>query len=317
MSVRARRLLAELVAAAALLFATLHPFCAYADDTSEGAMLPGLRSDPPRSVTVSSVSLIVRDGRVEAKLAVDVPPAGSWVTIQMPRFGWLGESEPYPDRHFPELKILNGKEPTIVESSFVAFMGSTDVTKAVLAAGVDPFAIANTPPFVTPGPGSTDAFEMLQRLGAVELSGAEYIARWTAQRAVKVRLTPGSTTLALVYRARPAYSLRRFDQISRPAFLESSCLSVEAFVSALGPAPAGRLFAIREYAISVSIDDKPPHSLSIAVDAPEKKDAQRSLLAFCGADKKAVTGREAIAKVAARTDAKGVAHIFSIETALR
>jgi hypothetical protein len=229
----------------------------------------------------------------------------------MPRFGWLGESEPYPDRQFPELQILDGGAPARTESNFAAFVGSADVTEAIHAAGVEPFAIADTPPFVTPGVGGAPALETLERLGAVENSGGDYIAKWTAQRKVKVALNPGSDTLTLTYKARPGYALLRFDQISRPAYLAKYCLSTHDLVSVFGHAVATRMFVVSDYAIPLSIDDRPPPSLSVTVDAPGKEGVQRSLIAFCGADGKAVIGRATSIRALARTDAKGIIRIWS------
>jgi hypothetical protein len=286
--------------------------CAYADDTSAGVMLPGLRSEPAGSVAVSAASLRLQAGRIEATLEVTVRRGqASSVVIRTPRFGWLGEAEPYPDRQFPELQILVGGAPARTESTFAAFAGSADVTAAIRAAGFDPFAIADTPPFVTPGAGDAPAVGTLERLGAVEQSDGNYIAKWTAQRKVKVALSPSSHTLTLKYMARPGFALLRFDQMSSSAYLAKYCLSAHDLVRALGPAAATRMFVVSDYAIPLSIDDRSPPSLSVAVYGPGKEEAQEYLIAFCGADGKAVIGQAADIKALARPDAKGVIRIWS------
>ena len=279
-------------------------------------MLPGLRSDPAGSITVSAASLVLRSGHVEAKLTVNVRRGqGSSVTIQMPRFGWLGEAEPYPSRQFPELQILAGGAPAAMESSFAAFVGSAVVTEALRKAGVDPFVIVETPPFVTAKAGGAAALETLERLGAVQKDGGDYLAKWTAERKVKVALKPGTDTLTLTYRPRPGYALLRFDQITRPAYLAKFCLSAHDLESQLGHSSATRLFVVSDYAIPLSIDDGPPPSLSVAVDAPDKGASPPSMVAFCGADGKAAIGKAtSTIKAAARTDAKGIMRVLSIGT---
>ncbi len=241
----------------------------------------------------------------------------------MPRFGWLGESEPYPERQFPELRILKDGAPAKIEDTFAAFIGTSNITGAITQAGLDPFAIAQTPPFVTPKAGAAQAVATLERLGAIEKSGADYIAKWTVTRKLTVALSAGMSTLTLIYKARPAYGLHRFDRIEQPAYLAPYCLSPQDLVAALGRVPASQMFAVQEYAIPLSIDNKPPLSVSIEIDAPDKNVS--ATYAFCGADGKPVIGKSgstsnakgnanAIAKSNARTDPKGTTRILSIET---
>src|ERR1035437_140738 len=131
MSTPIGRLLPALYAIVSLPFLAPCLPCAYADDTSKGGMLPGLGSEPAGSVTVSPASLVLRSGQVEVTLTVSVPRGlGGSVSIQMPRFGWLGDGETYPDRQFPELQIVAGGVPATMESSFAAFVGSADVSEA-------------------------------------------------------------------------------------------------------------------------------------------------------------------------------------------
>lgn len=316
MSLGMDRLLKGLIAAAYGMCALFSALSAYADDSSPGVMLPGLRSEPPGSVTATSGALLLREGRVEVTLIVTAPHAGgSSLTIQMPRFGWLGESETYPDRQFPELQILNDGSPAKVESTFAAFVGQTNVTEEIRKAGMDPFAIADTPPFVTAKTGGPQALEALEKLGAVEKSGTDYIAKWTAYRKVKIALTPGSNTLKLSYKARAGFGLRRFEQIGRPANLAPFCLTAQELTAALGHAPATRAFDVSDYSVPVSIDGKPPASFSVALGAPAKAGSAALMVAYCDADGKAVIGKGGTTKTPARADAKGIAHILSIAAA--
>jgi hypothetical protein len=77
------------------------------------------------------------------------------------------------------------------------------------------------------------------------------------------------------------------------------------------------MFVVSDYAISLSVDDRPPPSLSVAVEPPGIDEARRSMIAFCGADGKAVIGQATSIKALARADAKGLIHILSIGTGSR
>lgn len=310
MSTREGRLLPALYTI--LFFVTLYSPYANADDTSAGVTLQGLRSDPAGSVTASATSVVLRNGNVQVTLTVTVRRGqGGAVLIEMPRFGWLGESETYPDRQFPELQILANGISAKIENRFAAFVGSSDVTEAILKAGVKPFAIADTPPFVAPGPGGKPAFEMLERLGAIEKSGSDYLAKWTAQRKVRVALSPGLGTLTLNYKARPGYELRRWDQISKSSNLAEYCASSSDLIKLFGRVATG-MFVASDYAIPVTIDDRALTSVDIAVELPSKEDQPRSVMAFCGADGKAVISQATPIKATARMGAKGTVRLLSI-----
>jgi hypothetical protein len=273
-------------------------------------MLPGLRAEPAGSVKAASATLALRAGKVEVTLTVNAQAAGNALTIQMPRFGWLGESEMYPDRQFPELEILVNGAPAKMESSFAAFVGTEDVTNAVRKAGVDPFAIADTPPFVT-ATGGAQAMDALLRVGAVEKSGSDYIAKWTAQRKVRVTLAAGRSTVTLIYKARPAIALRRFEQTTRASSLAPVCLTAADLSAALGHPAAAITFVVTEYAIPLSVGDvAPAEDVTISADVSEA--GTRPLVAFCGAGGKTVTGKNASAKTPALVDAKGIARIFVV-----
>jgi len=313
MSTYKSRLFPAQYAIVPLLFATLYTPRAKADDTSVGVVLPGLRSDPAGSVTASASSLVLRPGQVQVTLTVNVQRVqGGSVTIEMPRFGWLGESEPYPARQFPELQILDGGSLAKIEDSFAAFAGSSDVTEAIRSAGVDPFVIADTPPFVTAGAGGKPGLEMLERLGAVEEAAGNYIAKWTAQRKVKIALSPGRGTLTLTYKARPGYALLRLDQISKPGYLAKYCLFSDDLVRVLGHPAATGMFVVSDYTIPVSIDDRRPSSVAVALEPSGKEHESASLIAFCGADGKPVIGQATPIKAAGRTDARGRIDFLSI-----
>jgi hypothetical protein len=293
-----------------LLALVAFPRCAEADDTSSGVMLPGLRSEPPGSVKVSSASVDLQQGTVRIVWKADAPrQGGGKLVIEMPRFGWLGESEPYPDRQFPELKILVDGSPARMESSFAAFIGPTNVTEEIRKAGVDAFAIADTPPFITPN-GNPEAIQSLVRLGATEKADDAYIAKWIAQRTVRVALSGGMHAVTLTYKPRPAYGLRRSSQITSPAYLKPYCLTSDALAAALGKPPASRIFTAFQYAIPVSVDDAGTQSVSISID---HIGGGAAVVAFCGPDGKAIARREPIVQATAHSDSKGVVRVLRID----
>jgi hypothetical protein len=113
----------------------------------------------------------------------------------------MGESEPYPDRQFPELQILLDGTQAPMENAVAAFVGSADVREAIHEAPVDPFIVSDTPPVVSLAPGA--ALERLERLGAVKKLGGDYLANWTAQRSVRV-LVPATRRFRLTKSTGPA-----------------------------------------------------------------------------------------------------------------
>ena len=251
---------------------------AFADDSSAGVVLPAMRSFPSGSVKLAAASLVFKEGDIEVNLSIRATKGGS-LTIVMPRFGWVGEAEPYPARHFPELQILVDGMVAPIENSFTAFVGTADVTQAIRTARIDPFLIADTPPFVNARP---ESIKELERLGAVERSGEEYLARWTAQRTMKVAIKSGSSTLRLKYKTRPGYGLLRFDQITSQAYHAQYCLSVPDMETRFGRSAADRLFAVAQTIIPLTIDGRPPPSVSVPANFVGEQTAQ-SLTAFCGA----------------------------------
>jgi hypothetical protein len=283
--------------------------CASGDDTSAGVMLPALHSASAGSINAFRASLQFEARQVSITFDMSVPAGpGASLTIRMPRFGWLGEAEPYPARHFPELQILINGSPAKMESTFGAFMGTVDITAAIRRAEVDPFAISDTPPFVTAPEGRAADFQSLMRLGAVEKSDDYYLAKWTAQRVVKVALASGPTSLTLMYEPRPSYALISRQRVTSRAYLARYCLSTRDVMNTLGPAARAPMFAVSEASIPVSIDGKPPAEVTVDVRTDPKQAG--SLIAFCGAAGKAVVGQ--VANATARVDRNGVVRIVSL-----
>ena len=301
-------------AAAFFLAAAFSAPSVYADDTSPGVALPPLHSSSPAAISLTSAHIVLNAGHIDLTLNLHVQPnSKETLTIDMPRFGWLGEGEPYPDRQFPELKFMIDGAPATPKSKDKAFAGSTDITAILQAAGIDPFLITDTPPFVLPAHDAPATLAKLQQLGAVEQDGTDFLARWKAQRSVTLDVGANSNTVSLSYTARPGYALLRLSEIERPATLARYCLSKQALATRLEHSPVNRLFPIYTYSIPASIDSKPPASATInaSVSAPQK--TSRMFIAFCGADSKAVTAVASNATGAALTDAQGTVHILAID----
>jgi hypothetical protein len=297
---------------APLLFAGLLTPLAHGDDASAGVVLPGLHSYPTGSVKGSTASLVLKGDHISLTLAVATEGSqGGSVVIDMPRFGWLGEAEPYPDRQFPELQFLvNGvaKKPN---EDFKAFAGNADITAELKKAGYDPFVIADTPPFVRSPKSETQVLANLESMGAVEKYGEDYIAKWTAQREVRLDLKSDSTKLVISYKARPSYALSRFSEISGSTNLTKYCISDHELKKMLGYPTANKTFTISSYSIPVSIDQK-PSLLSVEVEISTKGEGQSDLILFCGSDGRAVRST-ASSKGFARTDPKGTVRILSLK----
>jgi hypothetical protein len=293
-----------------LMVGGLAPQGAVADDTSSGVTLPTMRSDPPGRVAVTDASADLRDGKLTLRLMLRVSD-GPLVRLMLdgPRFGWMGESEPYPDRQFPELQVTLDDAPARMEDGFAAWVGNRDVTGLLRDAHVDPFAIAATPPFVTVNP---QAAAPLVAAGAVEKSDGDYLAKWTAERRLVIALGGGGEhRLTVRYAARPGYALRSFASLGAAGTLGPVCLTAQALAPRLGNPPAGRSFVLWPDAVPLGIDGKPPVRAALTVGPAAPPEQPRLLTAFCGADgKPVIAATEQTA--AARTDAKGVLHIMTI-----
>jgi hypothetical protein len=294
-----------------LLFAglALPPLQAFADDASNGVMLPGMQATPIGSIHVLAAKVVLRADELVVSLTTDQHPgATARVTIHVARFGWLGEAEPYPFRQFPEFSATLDGTPLTLTSAVSAFVGSTDISATLRGARLDPFVIAETPPFVSAVAGNESAFNKLVVLGAIQKSDHDALAHWEAARIIGMTLgKSGKHTLAWSYTARPAYALIPFHQLAATVPLDSYCLSSARLAGLLGQPASDRSFVVRQYAVAVGIDDKPVAQVQISATAAP----HAALVAFCGSKGIAMTAR--VSEVsAARTDSKGVVHILTI-----
>jgi hypothetical protein len=286
---------------------------ALADDASNGVMLPGMQSSPLGSVRVLAARVVLHADTIVLSVTTDVPPGDlGHIVIHGPRFGWMGEAEPYPERQFPELQASVDGTPVTVTSHVSAFAGSTDISATLRDARLDPFTVAQTPPFVSAVAGHEVAFNQLVALGAIQPSEDGSLAQWEVARVIDVTLGGGGQhMLALTYAARPAYALIPFHQLATKLPLASYCLSKAKLAEVLGHSAADRAFDVQQYAVSVGVDNKPVAKVQVSVTASGKPNRRQALIVFCGGGGRAVIGRGSNAS-AAQTDPRGVIHILAI-----
>jgi hypothetical protein len=264
----------------------LCPLVTLADDISRGVPLAGLTSVPATSLRATDVQLQLDDDAVLLHMALLPTTSGAALTLSGPRFAWMGEAEPYPDRQFPELHAtLDGKVLASQSPDFVAFAGGREITSDLLELGIDPFVIATTPPFVY-SPQDTAGrakFQRLQSLGAVLTEDGQYLARWQAQRLLRWQIGAAQAVFTLAYKARPAFALQDLQREPALQQLKAYCATPALLRQRLAQAGQSSAFVfVKQYAIAVGIDGHAPKSLSVLISEPNA--------VFCAADGKAAFG---------------------------
>lgn len=294
------------VGARCVLCLLVGPFAALADDTSKGVLLGGLSSSPTTSLKATAAQLRLEGDAVVLRLSLRRRTANATLSLQGPRFGWLGAGEPYPDRHFPELRArLDGVELTL-QPDFAAFAGRRDITASLKALAFDPFVIATTPPLVdAPSDSDRTAFKRLIDTGAVASADGQYLARWQARRHVKLDI--GDTTTPVVtlsFNARPAFELVGLDSAASRLRLRAYCITPTALRKRLAEAGhRGAAVVARSYSVAVGVDSRPPPSLAVSADAPNA--------VFCGADGQPVFG--GTGEVPARVGPGGIFRLLRLD----
>jgi len=268
-------------AAAALLLA----WPAAADDSSAGAAPGALAAEPAGAVTLSAATLSLDGDEVRLALTVAVRGSGATMRLDLPAFGWLGEADAYPDRSFPDLRLELDGRAAAVRSGFTATANGRDVTEAVRAAGVDPFAIAATPPVIAAPPGREDAVARLVAAGAAQRAPEGLLATWTAARWLSLPVPAGTHRLTLRYTALPAFAL--LPQGRTPAArlantplddqATRACLAQHAAAPAVARLLRGAVVATR-FTVPVQPADAPPRPVAVRLP-PERA----SVTLVCGA----------------------------------
>ena len=303
-------------AATSLTLAVGFASVAVADDSSPGVMLPGWQSDHPGAVQVQAAFISLDAGQAKVSLELDQSRAPIRLALNAPRFGWLGEGEPYPDRQFPELAVSLGGSPLKLDTGFRAYANGRDVTTLLSQARLDPFAVVLSPPYLEPSDPPAGLLDALSRAGAVRKSNTGYLASWTTERTVAVTLPAGpGRTLATTYRARPAFGYLPTRDNPIPLRLQSYCLDARGLAVALGePTNPGALVA-RDYAISAAVDGRAPASVALAVGATAAGEGSRLLVAACGTDGEVVLGKATLARASVRASPDGIVHVLTVDQA--
>ena len=279
---------------------------AVADDESAGVMPGRLRAEAPGALSGGAVHVALSGDRVEVAASVVVRAERAGMHLDMPRFGWLGEAETYPDRQFPELAVaIDGRAATLRDRFDARFRGR-DMTVLVRAAGVDPYVIADTPPFVQVPDGRQAAVDALLAAGAVTRAPEGLIARWTVQRRIGLVLRRGRHRVTLRYKARPGFVLSDVPLLPGTARWTDYCLTESTATVLFRRASSGGAVVLRNYAIPVGVGGVRTGSVHLTVD----RRTPRSTVIVCSAAGTALIDPPAGQPVKAGPD--GALHMLSI-----
>lgn len=275
---------------------------ARADDGSAGAVPGRFRAEPARRAMLTSTRIKLDGEQVRVALGVAVR-ANTAIRLDLPRFAWLGEAESYPDRQFPELKVDVDGRPVSTAEDFVATVKGRDITSALRAAGVDPFAIAATPPFIEATPGKQTAFDALVASGAVTKAPEGFLAGWGASRIVRVAPGAGAHVLTYRYTARPALGLDTL-----------ASANVRWADYGMSPGTATRVAArhglrgsvvVKRYTVPAVLDGIPPRAVTLRVSREVG-----AMTIVCGAGGTALI--DPAGEVAVKAGSDGAVHVLRI-----
>jgi hypothetical protein len=230
---------------------------ANAQDWSGGAPLPGLKADEGTVVSPQSCSVTLQGAKATVELELAATSDQPALLIDGPTFGWMGETEAYPDRHFPELEVRVDGTLIAPEGYFLASMGKRDISSLIRRAGIDPWAITHSPPIVS-SPKDPFWLQALEKTGAIEHSGDDYIAHWSAQRVVRIPLKMApQVQLQLSYLARPAFRQASPDDLLTGEREAAYCVSPKQVHAKLHAKANSGPMSIKEYSIATGIDGRP------------------------------------------------------------
>lgn len=285
------------------------PRPAQAVDASDGVIAPELRIEPSRDFVMPSAVIHLSDKSVDITWTGRVQ-RGVRAYFVGQRFRWRGESDPYPDRQFPELQLLVDGVAANTESSASAWAGSMDVSGLIRAAGLDPFVISQSPPLVAPHDVNSASFRALEQSGAVVSDAAGYLARWSAQRTVAVQIPGGhERSITVRYTARPAFARSSLPEIAERFDLTHYCVSVSRLARLVGSRTEP--VVINEYSIPTGVDGVPPPGLRAEIGNLRDNGRPMTLAVLCAADGNVAVVRSHLT-LRPRTDGEGVLHVLAI-----
>jgi hypothetical protein len=283
-----------------------------ADDASRGVALPAPIALTAGALRVDSSFISVSTESIAIRMKMQVPDAkGATLELLLPRFGWMGEAEPYPDRNFPELRfLLDGKAAT-VQDGFRAFVGKEEITRVLEQDKLDPFVIADTPPFLAWKSGASHSVSDLQATGAIESVDDRYVANWEAQRIITLHLANGAHELEITYKPRPAYWLSPIQGLTHSRHLKEGCVSGADLAAAFGE--PGTMVMAREYTVPTATEKERALAIEAQVNLSKAEVGKPNFLAFCGKDNKAMTSTTGRALGPSQPDSEGDLHVLIFE----
>lgn len=291
---------AAALAGAALLLASP----AHADDQSDGVAAGTMRLDPAAAAAATSARVTLDGTAAEVSLLLVLKAAGTF-HLDLPRFGWLGEAETYPDRNFPELKVIVDGRPAAPADTFAAWARGRDVTAAIRAAGLDPYAVAATPPVVGAPAGGPAALDGLVAAGIVTYAPEGLLAEWTVARRLATPLAAGRHVVSLRYTARPAFALVTPSERAASVRWADYCLTPAAATALLARQGLAGPVIMRRYVIPVSLGGIAPAMISVRV---ARSGGGMTLL--CGAGGRAAV--DPTGDVAVRAGDDGAVHVLRV-----
>jgi hypothetical protein len=285
----------------------------HATGSSTGAPLPGLTSDEGSNVAAESCWVTLSGENASVELSIHADSDQAALLIEGPLFGWQGEAEAYPDRHFPELEILIDGALMTPEDRFEAFVGRTDITGAIRESGMDPWSIAHTPP-VTPVRPDSRALKALERMHAVQRSGEEYLAKWTARRILRIPLKASANQrIELRYLARPASSQLQSDQLFMSERVAPYCASPTQAKAMLHAGSSPRLVQVAEYSIATGIDGRPAPTVMLTKTTNTGSAAPSRVFTFaCGPHGKSIAVAGNLTRRPVQVDQAGNLRILEV-----
>jgi hypothetical protein len=284
-----------------------------ADDIRAGVPLPGLESDPAGTVVPQSCAVSVTDGQISVSLRVATAEPAPALLLNTPFFGWIA-TDPYPDRQFPELKILVDGVPITPEDRFEAFAHNFNITNLLGLAEMDPWAITHSPPLTAAHPQQPQVLKGLRNVGAIENAGDQYLAKWTARRLIRIPLkSVPSEQVELDYTARPATSVMTADQLDTTGREKSYCISPRSLQQVYRAGANATALAINEFTIATGVDGKPPASVLLTMSSGGARDSKsQDYLFLCGPHGKPIAKRGLVTHERAEVDDEGFLRVLIV-----
>jgi hypothetical protein len=290
-----------------------------AADSSAGVPFPGLESDPAETVLPQASDVTVIGDKAVVLLSVRSNAQDPALLINGPQFGWMGESEPYRERHFPELEIQLDGNPVTPDERFEAFAGNINITNLIRTEQMDPWAITRTPPLTSPQVNNARVLKMLRNVDAIESvddqDGNKFTARWTVRRLVRLPLKTAvqDQRVTLSYTLRPAFSLARIDQLVTASRQADYCVSSKNINAMLHSGPATRLVTVTEYVIPTGIDGHPPAAVTLTTArTAAKSGTPQGSLFTCGLRDTPITVTDNLVRRPVQVDKNGNLHLLRI-----